>query len=233
MSEVDALSTPSHEAPAGIAVLSFTLPGETPQVNKTLQEYLSYPPFAHGNGKLEYNIANTYFQLEEYPFAILYYLKAKKLRPKDPAVDENLNLALEKLGLPKNQKNVFDFFPTLSQRLQGFFLFGILSFFLASLLLWRPELKLKKFLVATIIFSSICLFSALGSHYFSHVTGVVVRGTNLYRGAGTNFAKVVLEPIPGGSQFNILEVLENGEWVKIQTQKGLVGYVLSEKVREI
>jgi tetratricopeptide (TPR) repeat protein len=46
---------------------------------------------------LYYNIGNTYFRLNDYANAILYYERAHKLKPYDEAIDFNIKVANSKI----------------------------------------------------------------------------------------------------------------------------------------
>ena len=46
------------------------------------------------NGHLHYNLGNTYFRMENYPKAILHYIKAQNLLPRNEDVEANLKHAI-------------------------------------------------------------------------------------------------------------------------------------------
>ena len=230
-----------------LLTISFYTDGEnaqTPQerqeaFNQALQYYRSLPQSSYGNGKLQYNIGNTYYQLGQYPFALLYYYKALRLRPEDPAVLHNLNKAQSKLGL-RMQEETFSFLPTLPQALQLFIGLVFLSFFLFSVRLWAPKTFAITWPVFTLVLSLIPLCFALYFYYLAPTEAVVVRGTNLYRGAGEQFAKVVDDPVSAGSRVELIEIVECSQtekpcdkWLKIKMQDGSIGYVSEQAVRQI
>jgi tetratricopeptide (TPR) repeat protein len=198
-----------------------------------------------GNGKLYYNLGNTYFQLEEYPWAILYYNKALSLMPRTDKIEGNLALAKQKLGIPQAaQKTLLDkifFFHTklaLPERLQLFFLFGLFTFITASLYIWQRQRWLKQFGLLSGFFSLLFLFSLAYTHYFSPISAVIVKASKLYRDAGKQYATLSdqLLPsglIPPGSQVVVLNVYENGKWLKIRTADGVIGFVPYEVIRII
>ena len=110
--------------------------------NQALDLYLAlehdyHPSF--GNGRLYYNIGNTYYQLGQYPWAILYYERALALAPRDERVRQNLVLAQEKLSLPHAEPinafaTLFAWHSNLSlpERLQLFFVCGMISLLFCS-----------------------------------------------------------------------------------------------------
>lgn len=211
--------------------------------NRALEIYLSlekeYQP-AFGNGKLYYNIGNTYYQLEEYPWAILYYSRAQNLMPREEKVRNNLKSSREKLSLQTQEKTnpfrkVFFFhsYFSLPERLQLFFLFAFCGMFLYSVLIWYKNNWVKSALLVTLI----CLFFitlSLGySRYFSPMQAVLVHSVHLRRDAGMQYATVGEQPLPGGSEVEILNVLDEGRWIKVITSSGDLGYVPQESIRLI
>lgn len=201
--------------------------------NKALSIYLalekSYAP-GYGNGKLYYNIANSYFQLEEYPLAALYYYRALYLSPYDSRAKNNLDLTLKKLDLPPAEppsalSTLFFFHAVLPlpQKLQLFFLFSLATFLLASGFLWQPYEGLKIGSIATGILAAVMLLSSTYSYSLESSKAVILKGTLLYRGAGKEFAPVKPEPLKPGSRVTLFHADE--KWLKVETQKGEIGFV--------
>lgn len=195
---------------------------------------------SNNNGKLYYDIANNYFQLEEYPMAILYYYRALALRPSDEKVRQNLTFTLNKLGLDGPTKpSAFDqllFFHTqysFSERMQLFFIFGLLLLGCASAYLWQPQHWLKHMLLFLGILCALFLLSVSYTRYFSSVNGIMIHTTSLYRDAGEQYAKVSDQPILPGVKVQVLEVLQNGTWLKILSPTNEVGYVPATVIRVI
>jgi tetratricopeptide (TPR) repeat protein len=193
-----------------------------------------------GDGVLYYNIANSYFQLEEYPMAVLYYYRALQLMPRDEKASNNLQVTLGKLGIePKNETSVFQrifFFHThlsLPERLQLFSLFAIAALILSSAFIWQRRMWMKKVIFLLALFSSVMLISLGYSHYLAPIEGVIIRSTGLFRDAGFQYAKVVEDPVLSGNKVEVVDVLEEGKWLKVLTPDGHLGYIPSESVRII
>lgn len=189
---------------------------------------------------LYYSIANCYFQLEEYPWAILYYRRVLQYIPRDENSKENLAIAQKKLGLVPDKKNGFlksiFFFHhglSISERLQIFFVFISLSFVLTSFYIWWDKRILKKMAFWLGIGGSCVALSLAWSQYFAPLNGVLIRSTALARDAGKQYASVSEEPIRAGETVEVLEVTPNGTWLKIRTGEGLFGYVPNEVIRLI
>lgn len=198
-----------------------------------------YAP-TYGNGKLDYNLGNSYFQLEEYPKAILYYLRAMNLAPRNENIQANLNVARTKLGITSEHKNslssqIFFFHNKLSlpEKLQLFFGLTLLLFILGSTLIWKPFPSLK----GLIILTSICLFALSCSLFYTQFiepsNAVILKANLLYKDAGQQYAKVLEQPIAPGTVVTVLESTQNGKWLKIATQEGIVGFIPYESIEII
>jgi len=211
--------------------------------NKALKTYKkleeSNDP-ASGNGKLYYNVGNSYFQLEQYPWAILNYHRALRLRPQDSKVQNNLSIAQKRLNISQAQtitpfKKVFFFHYaySLPERLQIFAAFAIASILLGSLAIWLRNHWVQKIALAFCL-GALMMFLSLGyTRYLEPVGGVLVQSTYLYRDAGWQYAKVGEEPVMSGMRVEVLDVLEDGKWVKIVTTDGTLGYIPYDSIRVI
>lgn len=193
-----------------------------------------------GNGILYYDIGNTFFQLEDYPMAVLYYHKSLNLRPLDRSLRNNLNVTLKKLDLPPPREStplekVFFFhtlFP-LPLRLQLFFFSAAACLTLSSAYLLQASKKVKFFAASCAIFSLIFLLSLATTQFIEKPEAIVVVATNLYRGAGKQFATVTPSPIKPGSKVTATRFDENSGWIKIISDDGEIGFVPSKTVKLI
>lgn len=193
-----------------------------------------------GNGKLFYNIANSYFQVEEYPWAIVYYNRAHKLMPRNERVTQNLAVALQKAGVQSSSfVTLYDqafFFHSkfaLPERLQLFFLFSVILLALILLFIWKPHLKLKTPIILAAICFGAMLISVTYTRYFAPIDAIVVESTPLYKDAGTQYAVVSELPILAGNKVQVLDVRQNGHWLKILDPSGNLGYVQNKNIRII
>lgn len=202
--------------------------------NRALKLYeeleTTYDP-TFGDGRLYYNIGNTYFQLEQYPWAVLYYYRALALRPRDGRIEQNLEVAQNKLGLkPDDQISTIQkllFFRTylsLPEQLQLLIVLGIILCVLLSLRIWKPySLKYPIYLV--LILWIIMLVNVGYTRYYAPIEGVVLRSAALYRDAGEEYAKVSGKPILSGSKVQVVDVVQDGKWLKVLSPTGEVGYL--------
>lgn len=211
--------------------------------NNALKLYTSFeeeyqPKFS--DGKLYFNIANSYFQLEEYPMAVLYYNRALKLRPRDEKVKHNLKVAYEKLGIDSEKKGsvfekVFFFYYNYSipERLQAFFALSIIALISGSAFIWQRKKWMKQLAVLAVLLAAVMLLTLGYSHYIASIEGIITRSTVLYRDSGLQYAKVIEEPVLSGEKVEVLDVLKEGKWLKILTPDGHLGYVPDDSIKII
>ncbi len=203
--------------------------------NKSLNIYTSlensYSP-TYGNGKLYFNIANCYFQLEQYPMALFYYYKAQSLRPRDPKVTQNLRIAQEKLGIaPEAKSSSISAYITLPERLQLFFLFSMIALGFASIQIWISGNVWRRIASFFGLLAGIVFLTLLYAHFMTPVQGVLIHAASLYRDAGEQYAKVSETPLLSGTKVEVLDTLNQGTWLKIQTPDGKLGFIPSDSAR--
>jgi tetratricopeptide (TPR) repeat protein len=192
-----------------------------------------------GNGKLYYNLGNTFYQLEEYPWAIYNYYRSLKLQPLDERTMSNLHAAEAKLGLSHTTTQsivsqiLLENILSLPQRLQLFFFFTVIAFLVASAWLWTSRRVFKQLLYAPALISLFLFCSLLHTRYFAPIEGIIVQAGVLYRDAGEQYAKVTEHPVLPGTKVQVIDVLEQGTWLKVITPNNQVGYVQNSLIRII
>lgn len=194
----------------------------------------------HGTGKLYFNLGNAYYQLEQYPWAALYYYKAQKLMPREEKPKLNLNLTLNKLQQPKSAnptiwEKLFLIGPYISipEALQIFAFAIILLFILMTIWIWNPKKYLKMAMVLTGLFL-IYLSAALGyQKYIAPLNAVIVKATPVYRDAGTQYSQVLNDPLSAGSKVEIIQLMSDSNWVKVLLPQGAIGFIPLENLRII
>lgn len=211
--------------------------------NEALQIFLQldekYQP-QFGNGKLYFDIANSFFQLEEFPLAILYYERTVALRPRDDKVGRNLAIAQQQLKLvpdntvsPFQQLFFFHNYLSLPERLQLFSCLAIIAVGLGSGFFWTKNLWLYRSALGMGVLCGLLLLSLGYTHYISPERGILIQASSLYRDSGEQYAKVREEPLIAGMNLKVLDVSYSGKWLQVQTPEGLVGYVPNSSVRLI
>lgn len=209
--------------------------------NSALKLYLTleegYQP-RYGNGKLYYDIGNTYFQLGQYPWAVLYYQRAKALMPREKKVQSNLATTLDKLALPRSDVssvfgNIFFFqtYLSLPERLQLFFIFSFATCVFYSVFIWRSYIWLRTCAFIALGFVALMLLSLGYTRYFSPIEGVIVHSVDLRRDAGINYAKVGELPVAAGTTVEVLGDVSEGKWFKVAVPNGDFGFIPQESIR--
>lgn len=191
----------------------------------------------HGNGKLYNNIAQTYSQLEQFPRSAYYFYQAHALRPRDEEVADNLMKTLAVMNIKQSAddsifKSVFFFhyYLSLPERLMILFFSVILAFIFASLYLWKNYRFLKSFIACVLLVSFIFLGSVLYTKYIESLEGVFVLPSMLFSDSDNKSKYVDQKPLMGGSKIEVLDVDKKGEWLKVRTSDGKIGYVPSTAV---
>jgi tetratricopeptide (TPR) repeat protein len=219
-----------------------TIYERTEAFNQALALFLKLDDRFHpkfGTGRLPFNIGNTYFQLGEYPFSILYYKRAEKLMPRSEPVKRNLSQASAKAGLKMDHpQSLFDLFllkPFLSlpERLQLFAVFAALTLIFASAWLWTRKPWVSKTAVVFLIPAFLLFLNLVVTYYFSPIEAVLVQAAELRRDAGEEFALVTEQPILGGTVVEVLGTSPNGRWLKVVVPSGDFGFLPSESVKLI
>jgi len=223
--------------------LATTIAERTDGFNESLSIYKrlekEYSPDS-GNGKLYYNIASNYYQLNQYPDALLYYLRSEILRPRDEKVKMNLEKTLDKLDIkPEISESIFEkiffFHKYLSppEKLQALFVFSFLLFILGSCYIWYNFFGLKALIAITVFFFLAIFGSIFYSQYLAPSYGVILKANFLYQDAGIQYAKVEDQPILPGTKVTLLETIQNGKWLKIVTPNGTVGFIQYDSMQII
>jgi len=192
------------------------------------------------NGKLYYNIGNTYFNLGDKGRSVLYYEKAIKLIPNDPDLLFNYKHVKSLLTDKTEEKD-----------------FSLLSIFF----FWNKSLSLRQVqLVAlslNVIFWSVTVYLMLSKHkrgrsiqyllffltlisvvsvgydeYTSHyqLTGIVVNGEVSVR-SGLSDQSTVLFKLHEGTKVAVQK--KRDQYTRIQFSKDKIGWIENKNIEEI
>lgn len=210
------------------------------EFNKALGLYLDletrFDPRS-SNGKLYYNIGNTFYQLGEYPLAILYYTRALALNS-DARIKENLRTAREKANVlaPKTQESLLDTFFlknwfSLPSRIQLFSLFAALALGLFSASLFYGVFRFPSYIFMAL--TAFFLLGILAGLFISPQEAVVITSENLRKGASLEFANVSEQPLPAGSLVEVVGEETQGSWLKVIYNETQVGFIPAKSVRKV
>lgn len=192
------------------------------------------------NGKLYYNIGNTYFRIKDVGRAILNYRRALQYIPNDPKIRQNLTYArnkrLDKIDEPQNTevfKTLFFWHYDLSTSVK-ILLFGI--FFAFIWLLAGGRRFVRKSALGWALFLSVVLTMMVGGSLVAEAVslhrvkpGVIIDTSVITRkGNSETYAPSFTEPLHSGTEFNLLE--KRGTWFYIKLPDGRTCWVPEKSV---
>lgn len=182
------------------------------------------------NGKLYYNIGNTYFLMDDLGQAILNYRRAERLIPNDPNLRHNLEFAISKKRdniKEKQQTRVlktFLFFHYDLSFQERFIIFiSLFSLFWAGMCL---RLFTKRIITRWILVCAgiLCLFFLVSLSVeimpgWNKKEGVILAEEVVARkGNGKNYRHSFKEPLHAGTEFIMIE--ERSDWLQIELKDG-------------
>lgn len=178
------------------------------------------------NGKLFYNIGNTYFKIKDLGRAILNYKRAALFIPNDPNLRQNLEFAkarrIDRIEEPQKIRILkilffwhYDF--STHTRVILFSVFGMLFWIFAGFRLFFS----KRFVNRLIVFSAGLAFLFLTSliadmiHQQKNQPGVIISPEVIARkGDSETYERSFKEPIHSGTEFILIE--KRGNWYNIE-----------------
>ena len=184
------------------------------------------------NGYLYYNLGNTYIRLGKNGSAILNYIRAYKLIPRDENLQANLNFAIQqthdKIPLPEQSTLSSLFFwisdLSLSENLKIALLVNVI--FWSTLIAWfyfrSKNFKLIRDLSFYILL--LAIFSVIVKSHIetSHRTGVVIANKVSVK-SGLDSSNTTLFELHEGALVKITEEREN--WFEIRINEKQKGWV--------
>lgn len=192
------------------------------------------------NPCLHYNLGNAYFKSNRTGRAVVSYMRAYRLLPRDTDIRYNLNFILERSGenlVPAGIPAVVHlaYYLLSENELKGLnWLLLWIVLIAASVYVtsnaWRPVLK-TPLISAGILWCVLALWWTLRSLTAVHGAAVIVDGTaELRNGPGGNFSPSAT--VPEGRIVRIMDVKEN--WIEIGIPKeGVKGWVKSSSIEKV
>jgi tetratricopeptide (TPR) repeat protein len=204
--------------------------------NHALSLYLTLEQEAP-SADLDQALGNTYFQIGEYAWAILYYQRALKQDPQNSLLFSHLKEAQKKLGLseeqyPYQKKGIKPFF-ILSQQFQLLFWVIFFTIVLFSCTIWLSFPWIRKVAMGSAALLALLLANFLFFYYFTPLEGILVKTAGLYRAPDWNQPQLTNEPLLAGSKVQVLQTTSDGNWLKIENPQGTIGYLPTLTLRLI
>ncbi len=197
------------------------------------------------SAELYFNLGNAYFKSNDIPSAILYYEKAKKLKPNDEDINFNLNVAntqivdkiepVPELFLKQWWRSIYNIFNADTWAMIsviGFILFFVL---LAFYLLSKYIVIRKSAFYAGLIVLFLTLFNFTIAfqkyNILKHQKEAIVFVPTITVKSSPNQNSVDLFVIHEGAKVKILEKV--GNWNEIKIANGSVGWLPAEALKDI
>lgn len=207
--------------------------------------YLQIESLGYESADLYFNLGNACFKQENYPLAILYFEKAKKLNPSDEDIEHNLLVANSKivdkmepvpeLFFKKWWRDFYNLFPGDTWAVIGVISF-ILFFILLAFYLLSNIIRIRKLAFFSGLFLLFITLFTLSLAYqkhqavISHTQAIVFTPTITVK-SSPNPNSVDLFVIHEGSKVDIRD--EVSGWFEIKIANGSVGWLPSDALRKI
>jgi hypothetical protein len=232
-------------SPLLVAAMTPSSPASFDEANKAYQTghfsqareiYKSLQATDPNDPSLDYNLANTYYRLDERGRAILCYERALALRPYDE--DVRYNLALVKSSLKQTDENPLEKFfrtPTASGLLWASTVFlwiwvnGLMAFLFKKDFNF-PKIK-RPMILAGVLWCLLVTWGGIRLWDESRPWGIiVVKQAQIRSGPGTDFA--IGATAPEGLRVLVLNVRDGWALVGL-TKAGIQGWVPADNVERI
>lgn len=212
---------------------------------EAIDQYLRIVDMGYESADLYFNTGNACFKLEDYPSAILYYEKAKKLNPNDEDINFNLAIANTRIvdkiePVPeiffrqwwRTFINLFNADAWAMASVGTFILFFILlAFYLLSRVTRIRKTAFYSGLV--ILFFALFTFFIAFQKYrsFQLDREAIIFTPTVTVKSSPNPNSVDLFVIHEGSKVKLMDQV--GEWVEIRIANGSVGWLPASSIRKI
>ena len=207
--------------------------------------YLKIVDAGYESADLYFNTGNACFKLGDYPSAILYYEKARKLDPNDEDINFNLAVAntrivdkiepVPELFFKSWWRSFVDMMNTDSWAMVSVGTF-ILFFILFAFYLLSPVTRIRKAAffsgIVVLTLAAFTFFISLHKYRsFQNEKEAIVFTPTITVKSSPNANSVDLFVIHEGSKVSIKD--EVGEWCEIRIANGSVGWLPSSAIRKI
>jgi tetratricopeptide (TPR) repeat protein len=194
---------------------------------------------------LYYNLGNAYFKLNDYPDAILWYERAKRLDPGNESVNFNLNVVNSKIA------DKIDIVPEMFYKRWYFVVlnffssdawawFTVLSFFLTmiaaagyiiSRTLWMKKIAFWTGSILLLITVIISQWSAVSYFQFKNLHEAIIFTPTVTVKSSPDQKSVDLFVLHEGTKVSLTDQI--GTWYEIRIANGSVGWLPAENLEKI
>ncbi len=195
--------------------------------------------------ELYYNLGNTYFKMNDYAYAILWYERAKRLDPANEDIDFNLRVANNKIAdkiepLPELfykrwYNGIVTLFSTDTWAGTGI-IFFLLSLALGAVYMMSRVMMLRKtgFWLGSVmlLFSFFCLFFAWTGHSLvQNANEAILVSPTVTIKSSPDEKSVDLFVLHEGTKVQLKDQI--GSWYEIRISNGSVGWIPAAALEKI
>lgn len=183
---------------------------------------------------IHFMLADNYIQLREYPWAILYYQRALKQDPDNPLINSHLENIQKRLGLPTHPPSSFkQGLFSLLYKSNLLFWAILITFFTCSAAIWFSYPWIRKMAIISLMLLALLLCQFGFFYYSTPLEGILIHPSGFYRIPDENQSQLTDRPLLAGSKVKILQISENGDWLKIENANDVIGYLPTANLRLI
>ncbi|GAB4231504.1 MAG: hypothetical protein Tsb0021_09940 [Chlamydiales bacterium] len=201
--------------------------------NQALQIYLEIAEeyqSTHNQGFLYYNIANLFVKLNDYPWAVYYYLKALKYYPRDKTIIQNLTLTQNALGIRKQYSPPLLTYWEIALILTAFILIILIY---VSLYIWTHRQLWLKSTIGIGCVAFLFLTFVVFKETTEPITGIIIKPTFLRAYPNDSSGLVVESPLRPGITVHVIDSEKNGTWLQAISDNNEVGFIYYQDIRLI
>lgn len=191
-------------------------------LNQALSILLQAAPNAKVNGEIGTILAD----FREFPLAAYYLRQALKNDP----LSQDIKTLLKKVEIAGNLPQAPP--PKELLQLPNWGLAVVLIVWMLvilSTLTW-PNRITHVSAILTSVFAAVLFSVHLYQIFINPIEGIIIHGTPLYHDVGGKELST-RSPLAEGLLVTVLDVQHNGEWIKVRTEQGLIGFVNQNAIR--
>ncbi len=187
------------------------------------------------NGRLEFNIGNCHLQAGDVGRAILHYVRAQRLIPRDPLLADNLAVARSRCLTPIEPTRQSEFFKSVffwhhQTAAATRFRVGLAMYIAVWVLLSARSLTLRRWITVLIVVCALvagaCGTSVAAQRWSDrNAPEAVVTAMDVvvYKGPGTGYQRQFEQPLQPGVECTVRE--RRGTWWNIELVDGNAGWI--------
>jgi tetratricopeptide (TPR) repeat protein len=213
--------------------------------NNAIEGYQKVLQYGYESAELYYNLGNACFKVNDLASAILYYEKAKKIKPNDEDINFNLNIANSRITDKIEQVpmlfykrwwfNLYNLFSVNSWAKLNVVAFVLLIVAVVVFIIARKVIlrKVSFWLAMAFLFVALLSlgFSVQKYHAFKSTNEAIVFDPSVTIKSSPSDNSVDLFVVHEGAKVKVTDAV--GEWYEIRIANGSVGWIKTTAVKKI